>query len=140
MWHRSSDLALTIGRATIVGISFLPAALWFLRGPLCGLSGVTDPALCATGGCGAQLGRGARRGSAACPRSWPGVSRDGRHLVVGLAVAMCLVSLALYPSVSGLPIDASVTRWVTSLLPTWDYALAVLGQPRPAGASARCST
>ncbi len=121
MWHRSSDLALAVGRATIVGISFLPAALWLLVGPLCGLSGVTDPALCATGG--AALSTGIILAALGClPAFLAWRSRNGRHLVVGLAVAMCLVSLALYPSLSGLPIEASLTRWVTSLLPTWDYA------------------
>ena len=120
MWHRSSDLALAVGRATIVGISFLPAALWLLVGPLCGLSG----SLIRTVRHGVR-GAEHRHDPAALgclPAFLAWRSCNGRHLVVGFAVAICLVSLALYPSVSGLPIQASLTRWVTSLLPTWDYA------------------
>jgi hypothetical protein len=120
MWHRSTGLGLTIGRATIVGISFLPAAVWFLRGPLCGISGVTDPALCATGGAGISSGIVlAVAGSVPAYLAWR--VRDGRHLVVGLVAAMCVVSAALYPSLSGLPMDGSMTSWVTGFLPTWDY-------------------
>ena len=120
LWHRSSVLALAVGRATIMGISFLPAVLWLLRGPLCSVSGVTDATLCATGG--ASLSTGLMlvvAGSVPAFLAWR--SHDGRHLVVGLAVAMTLVSVALYPSLSGLPVDTGVGGWMTTFLPTWDY-------------------
>ncbi len=120
MWHRGSPLALLTGRVTIVVMSFLPAAMWLLRGPLCGLSGVDDPALCTTGGSG--IGTAVALGLlGALPASLAWHTHDGRRLIVGLVVVKTLVSVALYPSLSGLPVPDFIASWATTLLPTWDY-------------------
>ncbi len=51
---------------------------------------------------------------------WHG-SRDGRRFVVGFAAVAVLVSLALYPTLSALPVGGDLEGWVTRLLPTWAY-------------------